>query len=151
MSAAWRVLRQQILRRGGGFSGHGERPFHLHPPSTTIRHGEHIFHPSHANDDGPFASFLQSAVAVNSIRQQQRRRLTIVTPAPSEPRTINSGMVSQGRPVRGLVTRKPDQQHRSEAGGRRSNLQGWRLNTRQQERREATSLGVGEGTRFPRV
>jgi len=141
-----RVLRQQILRRGGGFSGHGERPFHLHPPSNTISYVER--HRS--------SSFTRTAMTAPSPRFRNQRPTSNghqthpppaateadaspkSPPAPSEPRTINSGMVSTGKHVRGLVTRKPDQQSRSEAGGRLDNFQGWRLRVGQKERSGAT-------------
>merc|ERR1719296_687647 len=76
----------------------------------------------------------------NSIRLQHWR-IAEVTPAPSEPHKSNSGMVSKGRPVRGLVTRNPDQQSRSEAGGRLGNFQGGRLRIEQRERSGATYRG----------
>jgi len=58
-----RVLRQKILRRGGGFSGHGERPFHLHPPSNTISYVER--HRS--------SSFTRTAMTAPSPRFRNQR------------------------------------------------------------------------------
>merc|ERR1719296_760237 len=81
----------------------------------------------------------------NSTRLQHWR-IAEVTPAPSEPHKSNSGMVSKGRPVRGLVTRNPDQQSRSEAGGRLGNFQGWRLRIEQRERSGATYRGEQSAT-----
>ena len=147
MSAAWRGC---IIK-----SVNGEAAEAL-PPSPTIKYHRtrqttsyFILHP--ADDGGPFASLSQPASNKQrhhktvSASSNKGGRLPKVTPAPSKPRTLNSGIISTCKPVRGLVTRKPDQQSQSEAGGRLGNLQGWRLWARQSERNEATFSTGGGG------
>ena len=91
-----RVMCQQNLWWGGGFSGHGERPFHLHPSTDTITHAKwrRIFSFTRPMMTAPLPHFHNQWPAING-QQQEQHPSTAAAYYQSHPHAIRTTPIKQ--------------------------------------------------------